>query len=411
MAILKNEPYFPFKDGDYAKPHHIIVSGSDEEIGYDLACLAKEKYDCTLYKYADPIYGEARREFFRRNWPAMYERSKGVLRAYGLPEDDNIHDASSLSYDVYDTVRGMSLEFGACSGLVLPIEKSATGKGVFTARNHDMFPLPAWSALLGKTAPEGAYGVNERPNVIELRPDTGYKTIMVGGHDLHSPIIDGINEKGLYFTTFADPNGIGETAAPFGGGHINGITQIQLGAYILSTCATVEDVKKAILTTRIIQVGLMWHLMFVGQRGNGTVFEIDKTSQAYVFVDRKPGEPLFCTNHPLSAYPDPSTYPEYPPEAEHNSFWRMNKLNESYAKLKQPFQESDASDLIDLVHCAFVDWKKAESVVEERTLIKTTCDLSKPEISVRFYLGDEGPIPGTNHMKTRMSEPVTFGFE
>jgi hypothetical protein len=44
MAILKNEPLFSFKEGDYAKPHHIIVSGSDEEIGYELASLAKVKF-------------------------------------------------------------------------------------------------------------------------------------------------------------------------------------------------------------------------------------------------------------------------------------------------------------------------------------------------------------------------------
>lgn len=75
MAILKNGPLFPFEDGNYSKPHHIIVSGSDEEIGYNLASLAKEKYQCELLKYDDPVYGEARREFFRRNWPAMYERS------------------------------------------------------------------------------------------------------------------------------------------------------------------------------------------------------------------------------------------------------------------------------------------------------------------------------------------------
>ena len=65
MAILKNEPLFPFTEGNYAKPHHIIVSGSDEEIGYDLASLAKEKYDCTLEKYDDPIYGEARQGVFQ----------------------------------------------------------------------------------------------------------------------------------------------------------------------------------------------------------------------------------------------------------------------------------------------------------------------------------------------------------
>jgi hypothetical protein len=245
MAILKNEPLFSFKEGNYAKPHHIIVSGSDEEIGYELASLAKEKYDCTLEKYDDPIYGEARREFFKRNWPEMNERSKGIRRAFGLAEDDNIHDTCSLPYDVYDCVRGQTLEFGACSGLVLPIEKSDTSKGVYTARNHDLFPLPAWSTLLGKTPPEGAYGCEERANVIEFHPDKGYRNILVGGHDLLTPFIDGINEKGLYFTTFADPNGVGEGAAAMAGGRANGLSDVQLGAYLLSNCATVEEAKKS----------------------------------------------------------------------------------------------------------------------------------------------------------------------
>ena len=34
MAILKNEPVFPFTEGNYAKPHHIIVSGIDHSPGY-----------------------------------------------------------------------------------------------------------------------------------------------------------------------------------------------------------------------------------------------------------------------------------------------------------------------------------------------------------------------------------------
>jgi hypothetical protein len=48
MAILKNEPVFEFKDGDYCKPRHIIVEGSYEEIGYDLGRLAREEYGAKL---------------------------------------------------------------------------------------------------------------------------------------------------------------------------------------------------------------------------------------------------------------------------------------------------------------------------------------------------------------------------
>jgi hypothetical protein len=410
MSILKNEPIFPFAEGDYTKPHHIIVEGTNEEIGFDLATLAKNEYDCKLEEYADPVYGAARREYFRRNWPAMYERSKGVLRAFGLSQDDCIHDASSLPYDWYDVTKGLEGGYSACSANVLPIEKSETGEGVFTARNHDMCALPLYSGLLGKTPPKGAHNFNSRPKVLELRPERGYRSILVGGHDLMSPMIDGINEKGLYFSIFADPDGVGEGAGPISGGVVNGLTNIQLGAHILNTSATIEEVKKEILCNRVIQVGMCVHVFFVDKKGKATIFEIDKMSQGYLFVDRKPGEPLFITNHPIHTYPDPSTFPDVNMEAEHNTFVRMKMLIEAYAGMKPPFKKSDSAALTDVVHSAFVDDKKAQASVIGRTLINTNCDLSKPEISVRFYLGDVGPTPGTNHMQDRMSEYFTFGF-
>ena len=55
MAILKNEPIYPFREGDYTKPVHIIVEGSYEEIGYDLAKLGKETYGCELGIYDDSV--------------------------------------------------------------------------------------------------------------------------------------------------------------------------------------------------------------------------------------------------------------------------------------------------------------------------------------------------------------------
>jgi hypothetical protein len=181
------------------------------------------------------VYGQARRKYFRRNWPAMYERSKGALRAFGLPEDDCIHDASSLPCDWYDVTKGTHLAYSSCSASILPIEKSETGKGVFTARNHDMCCLPLWSGLLGKTPPKGAHGFNSRSHVLEIRPDTGYRSILVGGQDLMTPFIDGINDKGLYFSIFADPAGDGKGASTISGGEINGLTNIQLGGHVLNT--------------------------------------------------------------------------------------------------------------------------------------------------------------------------------
>ena len=242
------------------------------------------------------------------------------------------------------------MEYASCSANVLPIEKSETGKGVYTARNHDMCALPLYSGLLGKTGPEGAHNFNSRPFVLETHPLVGHKTILVGGHDLMSPFIDGINEKGLYFSIFADPNGVGKGASNISGGEINGLTNIQLGANILSTCTTIEEVKKEILLNRIIQVGMCIHVFFVDQQGNATIFEIDKRSQSYIFTDRKPGEPLFITDHPVSIYPDPSTFPEVSMDAEHNTFVRMKMLIEAYSKMTPLFKKADSAALTDVVH-------------------------------------------------------------
>ncbi len=93
MSILKNDPIYEFKDGDYSKPRHIIVAGSHEEIGFDLATIAKNDYDCQLGIYDDPIYGKARKTYMEMHWPEMAERAKGVRRAYGLSEDDVVYDS------------------------------------------------------------------------------------------------------------------------------------------------------------------------------------------------------------------------------------------------------------------------------------------------------------------------------
>ncbi|TWT60933.1 carcinine hydrolase/isopenicillin-N N-acyltransferase family protein [Rubinisphaera italica] len=409
MSIIKNEPVYEFKDSDYTHPRHIIVSGTNEEIGHDLGNLAREEYGTKLCVYDDPVYAKARREYLSRNWPEMLEKSKGVLKAYGLDEDDVIFDGTTLPYDFYDSTRGVSLGANTCSAVVLPCEKTDTG-ATFASRNFDLMAMVLWSELIGKTPPEGAHNCWERGIVLETRPDQGYKTIQVGGHEVLSPWIDGINEEGLYVTAFHDPWGVGGETSPSGGMDVSGITMIQSFGYILSTCATVEEAKHLILRNHLTQVLINAHVLIADRQGNATAFEIDQKTQAYVFVDRKAGEPFFITNHPLHLFPTPDTFPEINMEAEHNSFTRQVLLNDAYARLKPPFKREDATSLTDAIHCAFIDDEKAEAGPKERTLINVNVDLSKPEIDIRWYLGDVGPVAGTNHIEDRMSNFYTFGF-
>ena len=409
MAILKNEPIYPFKEGNYTKPVHIIVQGSYEEIGYDLAKLGKETYGCKLGIYDDPIYGQARKTYMENNWPEMAQKSKGVRKAFGLSDDDVVYDDTALPYDWYDAVKsGTAADLTACSAAVLPKEKSEGG-GVFVSRNFDMMALVCWSELFGKKAPEGAFRYNERAIVLETRPDKGYKTIQIGGNEALNPYVDGINEKGLYVTVFHDPNSIGAEGTPCSGMKLNGLALTQLPAFLLDTCATVEEAKQKILQNSLMQTMMRVHLLIADESGNATVFELSDTGD-YRFTDRAANNPLFVTNHALYKYPEPGTYPEFDINAEHNTYARQLILRDAYAGLKPPFKVTDATAMTDAVHCSFTDTKKAESGPLERTLSNATSDLKNKTISVRWYLGDVKPIPGTNHMEDRMSEFFTFGF-
>lgn len=409
MSVLKNTPIYEFKDGDYSKPRHIIVAGSYEEIGFDLATIAKKDYDCELGIYDDPIYGKARKTYMETNWPEMAERAKGVRRAYGLSEDDVVYDSNTLSCDLYDAVkRGSNADLTTCSAAMLPVEKS--DGGVFVSRNYDMMAMVVWSELFNKKAPEGAYKYAQRYIVLETRPDNGYKSIQIGGNEVLHPWVDCINEKGLYVTVFHDPDSIGSEGIPCSGMKTSGLSVIQLPTFLMDTCATVEEAKQKILQNKFTQTFLRLHLLIADASGNATVFELNEDGEL-CFADRKANEPIFVTNHQLSKYPDPGTYPEFDIHAEHNTYARQLIFRDAYAGLSAPFKIDDVNAMTDAVHCSFTDTKKAESGPLERTLSNCTCDLSKPELSVRWYLGDVKPIAGTNHMEDRMTDFYTFGFD
>ena len=200
---------------------------------------------------------------------------------------------------------------------------------------------------------------------------------------------------------------------------MSGIAFQTLGPLLLEKCATVKEAKKEILLNRVLYRFLTGHMVVVDATGDACIFEIDAKTQHYVFVDRKPNEPLFCTNHPVSAYPDPSKFPEYPKEAEHNTFQRMDMLNDFYDnKSKEaftnkgtgPLTKEDAIAMTDYVHCSFIDDKIAQAGKKERTLLNTTADLSKREFYINFYVRDVEPVADTNRMKDMMTKRYTFGF-
>ncbi len=109
-VVLRNEVLLNRDAGNYTKLRHIVLKGTNEQIGKALGEIAKEDYNVSLYPYADPIYAKARLDYMQKNYPAFYERMKGVAAAYNVPINSNL-DLSTLIYDV---------EYPGCSMVYFP---------------------------------------------------------------------------------------------------------------------------------------------------------------------------------------------------------------------------------------------------------------------------------------------------
>lgn len=424
MPIVKNEPvYDPEKDypgGCYIKPRHVIVEGTHEEMAYELSKMAQRDYGVkSLWKYTNSTYGEAHKVYMERNFPLMAKMSKGVRKAFGLDENDAEYDATQVPYDWSPITpemqrkqeEAMKIEF--CSFFHPPVEKSDDGS-VITSRNLDMFTINLYKGLMGVPLNEDDYGYMSRALVMEKRPtDDGYKTICVGGMEALYPYTDGMNEKGLYFTVLSDPFASGKGGSPIAGGAMNGVSASTLGPLLLETCATVKEAKQVILLNRIVFRFVTCHIVLVDATGDGCVFEIDAKTQEYMFTDRKPNGPLFCTNHPLHTYPGSSSFPEYKTTEGMNTFLRMDKMQgiyDSKNKEGKSFTKEDAMEMTDSCHCSYVDTAMAGCRPSERTIWNVTANLTKKEFYVSFYVRDVEPVPGTNIMKDIMTKRYTFGF-
>jgi hypothetical protein len=394
------EQVLPLSDEDYISLRHFVVSGSDHEIGRDLGQLGRSDYDVVLQQYDDPVYARARSDYFEALWPAMAERMRGVADAFDVDADTTDLDLSCLKYDAGGS---------GCSAVFIPPSLSADGHAM-VGRNYDYFACTT-SELSGHDPKPGELPFNKRSYALEMRAENSHAFLGLAGLDLLNPWLDGINDAGLFITVLMDPSAPASHLIHWGGGRDSGLSQVQMPALLMQTCATVADAKRALLHHRIFAPGAGLHTLIADAEGAATVFEVDHDTGDFVFTDAAPDLPLVVTNHPVHEYPTRDSFPSFEPTAEHNTFNRMCMLDDAIEQHTGKFTREDLQALINIVNCAFVDQKKAQVGVPtapERTLWTYTADLATKDLVATFYLGDTEPIEGTNHMGTRRSAPVTL---
>src|SRR5262245_23826713 len=84
--------------GDSLEVRHLVLRGTNEQIGRALAELAKERYGVRLDPARDPVLVRAQRRFLERNNPILLDRMRGVAAAFGKSIDDDRYDFTTIGF-------------------------------------------------------------------------------------------------------------------------------------------------------------------------------------------------------------------------------------------------------------------------------------------------------------------------
>ena len=303
--------------GDAVTVRHLRIDGSHHEIGRALAATAEAVHGraAAPRPVDDPIVERARRRWFAANYPAHARRMEGIAEHFGLDPDD-----LSVSYDwlgTYDLPAGCSVAF-------YPGTSTKDGHGILS-RNFD-FPTATFSQIVGKAPCPSERPLASDPWVIELHPDDGYASIVVGIMDLGGAM-DGINEAGLSVALLAD----NETPDPEPTGRPRvGLAEQQVVRYLLDTCATVDEAKQALLMAKHYYFFTPCHFLVADRSGEAFVWEHSprRNTEAIIDADHMDGR-LVCTNHLLHRWPDPAQLPDDagPIGTAALTYWRWRTLS------------------------------------------------------------------------------------
>jgi predicted choloylglycine hydrolase len=376
--VVKDEVLLTQGKDVYQSVRHIVIRGSNEEIGRALGDIARKDYGINkLVKYPDKAYARAMDEYLRKDYPILRARSMGVAKSYGQDYGESLSVFSQLVYDAGP--------WNGCSSVYYPPSFTTTGGGLL---GHNMdYPLCSINKLL-KIPADNSPSMFTRNFVIELYPDQGYASIGVGTGDLLS-VVTGMNEAGLIAILHTDNYTLINTDPD---PDLSGLVfPTQLLRCVLENCQTVEEAKKVILNNKISLTFEPAHLLIADPTGKSVCVEINPKNMRMEFTENN-GKPQPFTNHPLYRFKAPVDFPKYTPFELDSTFARFDQLTEMLSRKKR-FSPEDAID--NQVRVA-ARWNNpgrgsANPSIPNRTIWTDLYDQKARTLKVMFYLKD-GPV-------------------
>lgn len=354
---------------DFMEVRHVVLHGTNEEIGKALANLAHERFGVEPSKSPDPLRTRAQRHYFERNYPILAERMRGVAAAFGKSAEDDAYDFSGLGY---------SRIKAGCSVMYFPPSKTADHAGIFS-RDYDF----STGMLSGGPVPPGEVSSSGRPYVIEMHPDKGYASLAICAYDLLSGVLDGMNSEGLTVALLADDELAQKyRMEPTMQQPAAGLGVQQVLRFLLDTCATTEEAKEALLSSKQYYEFIPCHYIVADRNGKAFVWEFSQAHNREYIIE-SPAEPLVTTNFSLHRYLEH----DRPPSAD-----KARRVCGRYCKLAQKIAEQPGPVSVDFIKQThrLVD-ATAPSPANQplgRTLWHALYFPESRRVQVSFYLGE-----------------------
>jgi acyl-CoA:6-aminopenicillanic acid acyl transferase len=376
---------------DFTTVRHLVLRGSNFEIGKKLAEIARSRHDTKLSP-ADPLVGPLRVAFFRDRWPAHFERMRGAAAAFDATVDGPL-DAGGLAFD-------LGGEPG-CSVVFYPPASTESGHAILS-RNYD-FSTATYSELLGRKPAPGEKAMDADTYVIETTPDRGYPSLYLCAYDLLGGCIDGMNSKGLTVALLADDESAAKGRVEPNRGAAVGLDEIEIGRFLLDTCATVDEAKAALLSTKQYYAFTLCHYLIGDRSGRSFVWEHSPSFNVEHVVDGV-GKPQIVTNHPLHRYHSSAELPHEDAHPE-SSYTRYRALE---AKIAAASGKLSLDAIKSANACVSAAGLPGPGGKPGRTLWHALYDATDGSLAVDFYLG-ESPSGGaprrSGYLAFRLGDP------
>jgi Acyl-coenzyme A:6-aminopenicillanic acid acyl-transferase len=385
--------------GDVESPvavRHLVLRGSNAEIGAHLATLARDRHQVKMVAIpaAERLKPRLLARYHAERFPIHHARMLGVAGVFGLELDLGEIDPRGLFYNLSGEL------LPGCSVTYYPPATTAGGAGILS-RNYDF----TTGTLDGRSVPSGRLGATGRPYVLELHPDQGHASLAIVAYDLVGGVLDGINAEGLSVALLADDESAARYPRPEGPPAFEvGLYELNVPRFLLDNCADCDEAASLLLMSKRYVSYIPAHYLVADRHGRSFVFETSIPDGRDHLIE---GEetPQVITNHPLHRYGKGTELPAGAPES---SYGRYRELCARTAAGTGPH----TIESIKAAHAAVAvrgPGPQASGMAAHRTLWHALYFLDERRLSVDFYLGEAPAAAGkTGGAPSRRSGYLEF---